>query len=224
MRCEKENAAGPRRRILIVDDHPVVTESLSALINREDDLEVCGVAGNANEAMEVLRTGAPDAAIFDISLNGEDGLELIKTAKRHGHRLPILVLSRYEESLYGDRALRAGARGYLTKRQALRQVLEALRRILNGELYFSEELRDQLLHGAVVGNREEDPIERLSDREFQVLRFHGQGLGTRLIAERLHLGVSTVETHNRNIRRKLGLGSSRELVLYAARWSDSQEA
>ncbi len=227
MRNEREGVAVgdqlPRgRRVLIVDDHPVVTETLSALVDRQDDLEVCGVAHNAAEALELIRTEAPDAAIVDISLNGTDGLELLKAAAARGSRLPTLVLSRHDEAIYGERAARAGARGYLTKREALGHVLEALRRILGGEVYFSRELKDRLFRAALEGHTDDEPVDRLSDRELEVFRLVGQGHDTRQIAERMHFGVSTVETHRRNVRRKLDLESSHELVLHAVRWWDRQ--
>ncbi len=211
------------RRVLIVDDHPVVTATLSTLIDQQDDLEVCGVAHNAVEGLELIGTEAPDAAIIDISLNGTDGLELIKSAAARGFRLPALVLSRHDETIYGKRALRAGARGYLTKDQALPKVLEGLRQILDGELYVSDELKTRMFRAALDGNPDEDPVHCLSDRELEVYRLVGQGHATRQIAERLHLSVSTVETHRRNIRRKLDIDSSRELVIRAIRWWDRQD-
>lgn len=223
MQNESEGAARGGRSVLIVDDHPVVTETLAALVDRQDDLKVCGVAHNAAEALELIRAKSPDAAIVDISLNGTDGLELIKSASAGGCRLPTLVLSRHDEAIYGERALRAGARGYLTKHQALDQVMDALRRILDGEIYCSEELKARLLQAAAEG-RDDSPIDHLSDRELEVFRLLGQGYDTRRIAARLRLGVSTVETHRRNIRRKLDLGSGRELVFNAVRWWDRQSA
>ncbi len=211
------------RRVLIVDDHPVVTTTLSTLVDQQDDLEVCGVAHSAVEGLELIGTEAPDAAIIDISLNGTDGLELIKSAAARGFRLRALVLSRHDETIYGERALRAGARGYLTKSQALPKVLEGLRQILDGELYVSDELKTKMFRAALEGGSDEDPVHCLSDRELEVYRLVGQGHATRQIAERLHLSVSTVETHRRNIRRKLDIDSSRELVIRAIRWWDSQD-
>lgn len=222
--CESDRAVPNARRVLIVDDHPVVTEMLATLVNQQDDLEVCGVASSVAEALDIIRARTPDVAIVDISLNGTDGLELIRTAAASGCRLPMLVLSRHDEAVYGERALRAGARGYLTKQQALDRVLEALRRILDGETYFSEELKARLVRAAVEGHRDESPVDRLSDRELEVYRLLGQGLATRQIAERLHLSASTVESHRRNIRRKMDLSTSRELMLNAVQWWHRQSA
>ncbi len=210
------------RRILIVDDHPVVTETLSALVDAQEGLEVGGVAGDAAEALELIRATSPDAMIVDISLNGTDGLELIKTARNCDRRLRILVLSRHEESVYGERALRAGAQGYLDKRETLDHVLEALRKILDGDTYFSEELKARLLRAAWEGHGDEDPLDRLSDRELEVFLFLGKGYSTHQVAERLHLSLSTVGTYRRHIRQKLDLESGREVVLYAVRWWDRQ--
>ncbi len=211
-------------RVLIVDDHPVVADALSTLLAQQDDLEVCGVASDAAEALELIEATSPDAAIVDISLSGTDGLELIKTARNRDRNLSILVLSRHEEAVYGERAVRAGARGYLTKRQVGDRVLEALRRILGGEVCFSEELRTRLFRAAIEGHGEEAPVDRLSDRELEVFRLLGQNRTSRQIAERLHLSVSTIETHRCNLRRKLNLSSGREVVLHAVRWWDRQQA
>ena len=219
--CGRE---GEIHRVLIVDDHPVITEGLGLVIEQQPDFEICGRTDNVPSALDLMARSAPDAAIVDISLSDSDGLELIKIARDRGHRLPILVLSAHDEVLYAERALKAGASGYLMKRESMTRVLVALRSILSGDPYFSDEVKNRMLFARVGGHDSTDPIDLLSDRELQVFRLIGQGQGTRQIAEHLHLGVSTVETHRRNIRQKMDLGSGQELIHRATRWWQEEEA
>lgn len=211
------------RRVLIVDDHPVITEGLGMVIDSEPDFEVCGRTDNVPSALDILSDEAPDAAIVDISLEGGDGLDLIRLARERGHQLPILVLSAHDELLYAERALRSGASGYLMKRESLTRVLVALRHVLTGSVYFSDEIKDRMLFARAGGHESSDPIDLLSNRELQVFRLIGEGHGTRQISNLLHVGVSTVETHRRNIRQKLDLESGQELVHRATIWWQEQQ-
>jgi DNA-binding NarL/FixJ family response regulator len=203
----------------VVDDHPIVRQGLALLINRESDLVVCGEAEEMHTAMQEIVTTHPDIVVVDISLSGPDGLELLKSIRtRHPH-LPVLILSMHDESIYAERALRAGANGYIMKQEATEKVLIALRRILNREIYVSDRVADKMLHRFVGGGRSQavkgSPLEALSDRELEVLHLIGEGHGTRQIAEELHLSVKTVESYQSHLKEKLSLKNSRELMQYA---------
>ncbi len=204
-------------KILIVDDHPAIVGGLAAMIDSLADFEVCGTSGHAGEALEMIERLAPGAAVVDLALHDSDGLELIRNARARGHRLPVLVLSAYDQALYAERALAAGANGYVHKSEALGQVASGLRAVLAGETFLSPSIRHKLLRRAWSA----DPVGDLSRRELDVFRLIGDGHPTRRIAELLNVSVSTVETHSRNIRKKLGLGSARDLVHHAAQWSES---
>jgi len=210
-------------RVLIVDDHPVITEGLGMVIDQEPDFVVCGRTDNVTSALDILSEKTPDAAIVDISLEGGDGLDLIKLARDRGYQLPILVLSAHDEVLYAERALRAGASGYLMKRESLTRVLVALRLVLQGTPYFSDEIKNRMLFARAGGHDSSDPIDLLTDRELQVFRLIGEGHKTSQIADLLNLGMSTVETHRRNIRQKLALESGQELVHRATIWWQDQQ-
>lgn len=216
-----------RRRVFIVDDHPIVREGLAQLINREPDLLVCGDAADAQDALQKIAELAPDILIVDISLNGPDGLDLLKTIRSEDANLPVLILSMHDESIYAERALRAGANGYLMKGESTDKVLIALRRILNREIYVSPRIANRMLQYFVNGgpNRLKGAsIDDLSDRELEVLRRIGSGDSTRQIAERLHLSVKTVESYQAHLKEKLSLRNSRELVQYAVEWALSVRA
>jgi DNA-binding NarL/FixJ family response regulator len=216
------DTASRKFKVLVVDDHPIVRSGLGQLIDREPDLAVCGEAEEMHAALRAIDALKPDILIVDISLNGPDGLDLIKSIRAKDPHLPVLVLSMHDESIYAERALRAGANGYIMKQQATERVLIALRRILNGEIYVSDRVANRMLaqfagaRGAAVANR--SPVDGLSDRELEVLRFMGEGRGTRQIAEELHLSIKTVETYQGHLKEKLGLKNSRELVQYAIQW------
>lgn len=200
-----------KHKILIVDDHPLVRQGLGDLILRQPDMEVCGEAASVAEAVEQCETTRPDAAVVDIILAGSNGIELVERLKTHHPEVRILVLSMHDESLYAERALRAGAMGYISKRESVREVIEAIRRVLRGEVYLSSQMVTQLLKPpAARAPLEQDPLQQLSPREMQVYELIGQGLTTQEIARELHLTSSTVETHRRNIRIKLSLDYSRE--------------
>lgn len=209
-----------RHRVLIVDDHPIVREGLRALISQQPDLEVCGEAEGATDAMEKLRSTEPDIAVIDISLKDGDGLELIRQIRQSESPVRILVSSMHDEGLYARRSLRAGALGYVSKENAARQIVDAIRRVLEGKIYLSEKLSDQLLTQLL--RLENDPdyrsVESLSDRELEVFRCIGQGQTTREIAARLTLSVKTVETYRQRIREKLALRNGAELARRASQW------
>lgn len=215
-----------KSKILIVDDHPIVRRGLTELINHEEDLVASGQAEGAHQAMEVIRGQKPDMAIVDISLKGTSGLELIKDIKTQYPNLPVLALSMHDESLYAERALRAGAKGYIMKQQATEDLIMAIRKVLRGQIYVSDTVATRMV-GKVVGGRADvgaSAIDRLSDRELEVFGLIGLGHGTRQIAEKLHLSVKTVETYRAHIKKKLNLANAAELLRYAIQWVNSQSA
>jgi len=205
-----------------VDDHPIVRQGFAQLINDTEDLELAGEAGDAAAAMEALKRHRPDFAIVDISLKGGNGLDLTKSMLAERPDLPILVVSMFDEGLYVERVLRAGAKGYLMKQEATEKVIAAIRRILSGELYVSEKMRDVLLQKLVTGQSPDaTPLEKLSDRELEVMQLLGQGRGTRQIAETLHVSIKTVESHYAKIKEKCHLANVNELIQYAVKWFHS---
>jgi DNA-binding NarL/FixJ family response regulator len=207
--------------VLVVDDHPLVRERVAELINQEPDLAVCGEAEDANGALAAVKQHSPDVAIIDITLKDTYGIELIKQLKNLYPKLPILVLSMHDESLYGERALRAGAKGYLTKQEASKKVVDALRRVLRGEIYVSEKLSGTLVQ-RVAGNKSAEggsPVDVLSDRELEVFQLLGQGLTVREVAERLFISVKTVEAHREHIKQRLNFKSSAELLRFAIQYT-----
>jgi DNA-binding NarL/FixJ family response regulator len=212
-------AAGKGHRIMLVDDHPVMREGLAQLINHEPDLSVCGQYEDAARAFEAIASVCPDLAVVDLSLKGSSGLELIKNIRASQPKIRILVLSMYDESLYAERVLRAGASGYIMKQEASEKVLDALRQVLRGSVYVSEKMGAKLMHQLVGGkpNQGASSMERLSDRELEVFGLIGQGKGTRQIAQHLHLSVKTIESHRAHIKEKLNLKDANELVHTAIR-------
>jgi DNA-binding NarL/FixJ family response regulator len=207
-------------QILIVDDHPIVRHGLTQLINDEDGLNVCASAANGSEALEALKSSRPDLVIVDLSLGDESGLDLVKTLKTEHPDLPVLVLSMHDEAYYADRVLRAGAMGFIMKQEAAEQMISAIHQVLSGKVYLSEAMAASMLT-RLVGRevvRGGTPVDHLTDRELQVLQLIGKGLGTRQIAEKLHLSIKTVENHREHIKAKLKLRTSSELVRYAVRW------
>ncbi|HXW91559.1 MAG TPA: response regulator transcription factor [Terriglobales bacterium] len=223
---KSHNQVGLKKRVLVVDDHPIVRQGLALLINREPDLLVCGEAEEATGALEALAAAKPDLLIVDISLNGPDGIDLLKQIRTTHPTLPVLILSMYDESIYAERALRAGASGYIMKQEATEKVLVALRRILNGEIYVSERISNQILKQYITGSRmvRNSSIGDLSDRELEVFRLIGEGHGTRQIAEELHLSIKTVESYQAHIKEKLSLRNARELMQRAFQWHTSDKA
>ena len=194
-------------RILVVDDHPLFREGLVRVLNQEKDLEVCGEAADGSEALRRLTEGKPDLAIVDISLDGTNGIELTKQLRDRRPDLRILMLSMHDEGVYADRALRAGANGYVMKRERGSVLLEAVRRVLAGHAHFSEEVNDRVLQTLARsgGDSKASSVDGLSDREFEVFQLIGDGFGTRQIADRLNLSIKTVETYREHIKVKLHL-------------------
>ena len=223
---ERKHSIKKKRTVFVIDDHPIVREGLTQLINREPDLSVCGVAEDVYEALRLMEVLKPDIAIADISLKGSDGIELIKNLKTRMPGLPVLVLSIHDESFYAPRALRAGARGYIMKQEATENVLVAVRRVLSGEVYLSERMANKMLQQfvGVVKTPQRFPVDRLSDRELEVFRLIGQGHGTRRIAEELHLSVKTVESYREHIKDKMTLSDASELVRHAIEWVQREKS
>jgi DNA-binding NarL/FixJ family response regulator len=213
----------PKKRILIVDDHPMMREGLAQLIDHEPDLAVEAQADSAAEALRCVERALPDLLVVDISLPDKSGLELIKDVHTLHSGLPILVISMHDESLYAERVLRAGGRGYIMKQEGGQRLMQAIRQVLSGRIYVSEKISSRILEN-LSGHRpdSQSPVERLSDREFEVFQMLGQGQPTRDIAKHLHLSIKTVEVHRANMRRKLDLASGSELVRYAIRWNEAQ--
>lgn len=218
-----ELAAPPSCKVLLVDDHPMFREYLAQLINRDLGLTVCGEADNVRDAMQLILQTRPDVAIVDITLRGSSGLELLKDIKAQGIAINVLVLSMHDEDLYAERALRAGARGYITKNEVSTTVVKAIRRVVAGEIYASKKFTNALLErlsstrGAAVA--ETGGIASLADRELEVFQLLGCGKTTREIAQTLGLGESTIETYRSRIKEKLGIASSAALYLRAAQWT-----
>jgi len=214
--------AAEKARILLIDDHPVVRHGLRQLIDIEYDLEVCGEAGTLQESLAAIQELSPDLAIVDVALGDSDGLEVVRQCRARWPDILVLVLSMMGERLHAEHALRAGAHGYIMKQEAPEVLLTAIRRVLGGGVYINPDLQDRWLQRA-IGNQHaalELPITSLTDRELTVLRLIGQGLSTRRVAEELSLSVKTVETHRDNVRQKLVLENSAELIRYAALWSN----
>ncbi|MDD5140295.1 MAG: response regulator transcription factor [Verrucomicrobiales bacterium] len=223
---KKSAAAQNRKRIFIVDDHPMMRQGLAQLIGAEPDLTVCGEAENAGAALAAISTLKPELVLADISLPGKNGLELIKDFQAMQPGLPVLVISMHDESLYAERVLRAGGRGYIMKQEGGKKLMQAIRQVLSGQIYVSEKMSASILE-TFSGRRpgtENSPMEKLTDREFEVFQLISQGKGMREIAEQFHLSVKTVEVHRTNIKAKLKLKSASELMRFAVRWSESQSA
>jgi len=214
-----------KKAVLVVDDHPLMRQGLALLINQQQDMQVCGEAEEAQAAMHAIAHLHPDIMILDISLTGPDGLELLKNIRATSPDLPVLILSMHDEAIYAERALRAGANGYIMKQEATEKVLIAVRRILNGEVYLSECTSNKMLQQYIGGAPRmiQSRIASLSDRELEVFRMIGEGRATREIAEDLHLSVKTVETYQAHIKDKLALRSGRELIQHAIQWKMSEK-
>ncbi|MBX3623813.1 MAG: response regulator transcription factor [Rhizobacter sp.] len=218
------NTDTKKTRVLIVDDHPILRHGIAQLVGRESDFEACSEAGTVDEALEVLAHQPADVAIVDLSLEEQSGLELIRRAKAHHPALQCLVLSMHDERLHAERALRAGARGYLMKQEATRKIVAALRQVRAGRIYLSETVSSEILTRLASGSERTDSaagaVGGLSDREMEVLRLIGRGLKTGEIARSLHRSVHTIETHRANIKRKLGLRTSGDLARAAFKLSE----
>jgi DNA-binding NarL/FixJ family response regulator len=213
-----------KAQVLIVDDHPMIRERLSEFIRRQPDLDVCGDAATATEALAIARRTQPDVAIVDLSLHDSSGLDLIHQLRAELPAVRVLVLSMHDESLYAERVLHAGAQGYVTKQEATQSVIAALRRVLSGEVYLSDRMTAQLLQGLTATPTGGAALVRsLTDRELEVFRLIGHGLGTRQIAEKLDVGVKTIESYRDRIKRKLRIASGAQLVQQAVVWVQQSE-
>lgn len=211
------------KKILIVDDHPLMRKGLALTIEAEPDLRIVGQAASAEEALDVVESTEPDMAIVDVSLPGMSGLELIKHLHAVRPDLLVFVVSRHDESLYAERAIRAGARGYVMKLEADAVIVKAVRHVFGGGIYVSDEIKERLLLSMMSGKEAgQTPLEVLSDRELEVFELTGRGLGTREISERLHLSVKTVESYRARIKSKLNLNTAAELMQHAVQWVESE--
>jgi len=216
----------PKIKVLLVDDHPILRAGLRRLIDAEADMTVCGEAEDGPRAFDLVGSLTPDIAVIDISLKGSNGIELIKNLKARYPDLPTLILSMHDESLYAERALRAGSRGYIMKEEAIEQVLTAIRKVLSGEIFLSEKMKSKMLQQMATGKGKvvSSPIETLTDRELEVFRLIGEGHSTRQIAGQLHLSVRTVEAYREYIKAKLNLKNATELVQHAFHWVHHEKA
>lgn len=221
-----EVSKSEKKRILIVEDHPLFRAMLAHLINQELGMSVCGETDNIKDAMTIIEKMRPDAAIVDITLQGSSGLELIKDIRARKIRLPVLVLSMHDEGLYAERVLRAGARGYISKHESPPEVLQAIRRVIAGGIYMSDRITGTILERVGHSERalEASGVNLLSDREIEVFQLVGRGLNSREIAERIHLGASTVDSYRSRIKEKLGIKNAAELYQRAAQWVTEQNA
>jgi DNA-binding NarL/FixJ family response regulator len=221
MTAKKLPAPGKaKKKVLLVDDHPMMRQGLAVVLNQQEDLVVGGEAGDAAEAMQQIASLKPDLAVVDISLEGKSGLELIKDIQTLYPELPVLVLSMHDESIYAERTLRAGARGYVMKNAGGELVLQAIRQVLSGKVYLSERMSAQVLDRFAGGRTatRKSAIEALTDREFEVFKLIGEGCITREIAKRLYISPKTVDVHRQSLKEKLKLPSTTSLVQHAVRW------
>lgn len=214
-----------KKRVFLVDDHPVVRQGMKSLIDRTPDLTVCGEARTIYDSLKLIEQLKPDVVAADISLGDESGLDLIKDIRIRFPELPVLTLSVHDEAIYAERVLRAGARGYVTKGEPPENVLKALRTVLCGQVFLSERMSSRIL-SQITGTAKKETaglaVDRLSDRELQVFELIGKGMSTRDIADSLHLSIKTVESHRANIKDKLQVASATELLQYAIHWVQSQ--
>jgi DNA-binding NarL/FixJ family response regulator len=223
---QRKTKARDKRKVLVVDDHPVVREGLTYLIEEQEDLAVCGTSEDIPQAIKAIESLKPDMVTVDISLKDASGLDLIKVIKTQFPGLPVLALSVHPEQFYAERAIRAGAKGYITKREDTGEIIAAIREVLDGRIYLSRRMTERLLH-SLVGNGKSDveasPVDRLTDRELDVFSLLGQGRGTRQIAEHLHVSIKTVETYRLRITKKLNVDHASELLQSAFQWASEQE-
>ena len=217
-------SAPAKIRVLLVDDHPITRQGLKALINQQLNLEVCAEADNAAQAVELLTKCQPDLAILDVSLKATNGIELTKNHKAHSPNLPILIVSMYDEALFAERALRAGAMGYVMKQEAGEKVVQALQHLLRGEIFLSSRMKEKMLHRFVNHKREGMvfSIDTLSDREMEVFQLIGNGYSTRQIAQKLGLSSKTIDSYREHLKQKLSLESGSDLVRHAIQWARAE--
>jgi DNA-binding NarL/FixJ family response regulator len=215
-------SASHKARIHVVDDHPILREGITLLLNREPDLQVCCQAGTAEESLDACAACQPDLAVVDLSLAGISGLELVSRLHEQIPTLAILIISMHDETLYAERALRAGAKGYLMKQEATTAILQAIRTVLKGEIYLSERLRALLLQQQLAGKPAGSPVDTLTTSEFEIFNLLGKGMSIATIAQQLKRSASTIETHRASIKRKLGIASNSALTIFASHWLAGQ--
>lgn len=219
-------AVGVKCRVFLVDDHPVTRQGVAMLINQEGDFVVCGEADSAPKAVDQIQKIRPDLAVVDISLKTTNGIELVKNLRAIAPEMPVLIMSMHDEGLYAERALRAGARGYVMKHEASETILTAIRSVLAGQVYLSEKMKEKMLH-RLAHNRKDEvvfPIDSLSDREMEVFQLIGNGYSTREIAEKLNLSIKTIDSYREHLKLKLGLATGPDLVRHAIQWVKSEGA
>jgi len=225
LKKKQDKTSEKKTQVLIVDDHPVVRDGLTTIINHEQDLNVCGEADDAHEALKAVIELKPDVVIVDISLKSSDGIELTKNIKAGNSKLPVIVLSVHDESVYAERALLAGAKAYLMKDAVSENIVKAIRTVLSNEIYVSNTISKKFLHKIARDKKgtTKTPIENLSDREFEVFRLIGEGFKASQIAKQLHLSIKTIETYRSRIKEKLNLPNAAELLQYSIKWAKSQD-
>ncbi len=225
MKKKPDKTNEKKTQVLIVDDHPVVRDGLTTIINHEQDLNVCGEADDAHQAMVAAAELKPDIVIADISLKNSDGIELTKSIKARYPKLSIIVFSVHDESLYAERALLAGAKAYLMKDAVSENIIKAIRTVLSGEIYVSNTVSKKFLHKIArdKADKTKAPVENLSNREFEIFRLIGKGFKASQIAKQLHLSTKTIETYRSRIKEKLNLPNAAELLQYSIKWSKSQD-
>jgi DNA-binding NarL/FixJ family response regulator len=218
--AEGARTGNRKYKIFIVEDHPIFLDGISQLINREDDMFVSGGCENSGECLKTIKDALPDLIIIDITLKDSCGIELTKEVKKKYPSLPILILSMHEELIFADRVLKAGARGYITKREATIKVIDAIRKVLQGKIYISDTMVDHFLERSITGsqNFNTSPVETLSEREFEVFNLIGKGMTNRAIAEVLSVSTNTISTYRERIKEKLNLQNNAELNRYAMQW------
>jgi DNA-binding NarL/FixJ family response regulator len=225
LKKNKDKTSENKTQVLIVDDHPVVRDGLTTIINHERDLNVCGEANDAHQALKAITELKPEVVVVDISLKNSDGIELTKNIKAGHPKLSVIVLSIHDESVYAERALLAGAKAYLMKDAASENIVRAIRTVLSGEIYVSNTISKKFLH-KIAGDKTstfKTPIENLSDREFEIFRLIGEGFKASQIAKQLHLSTKTIETYRSRIKEKLNLPNAAELLQYSIKWAKSQD-
>lgn len=213
------------KRLLVVDDHPIFRHGICQFLSQVPEVFICGEAANAQLALDAMRNQKPDVVLLDVSMPGTNGIELVKHMLAEQPKLIILMLSMHDESLYALRAMRAGAKGYVMKQQAMETILDALRKVLNGGIYVSPQFSEKLIFKSIAGSTGDlgSPVDKLSDREIEVLQLFGRHKSTREIGEALHLSVKTIETHRTHIKEKLGFKDAEEMVGFAVEWMTTIE-
>jgi DNA-binding NarL/FixJ family response regulator len=225
LKKEQVRPGEKKTQIFIVDDHPVVRDGLTTIINHERDMNVCGQADDAAGVLKTIAELKPDVVVTDISLKSSDGIELTKSIKARYPGLPVIVFSVHDESIYAERALRAGAHAYMMKETVSEDIVKAIRTVLNGEIFVSDKISKKFLH-KIAGDKSgtaKTPIETLSDRELEIFRLIGEGLKTSQIANQLYLSTKTIETYRSRIKEKLNLPNAAELLQYSIKWAKNQD-